>query len=92
MTYDGQLFIEPKPTPPRESIGFADRYHTEPDFFGTCKAFIAIDQPECGVPATVVVQVRTRQVHAFVPLCDKHKAEHDRIAAEIRASRKMPRQ
>lgn len=52
----------------------------------TCKWYVSIDEPECGKPAPYAVLVRGKVTKATVPLCNEHKAEHDRNFAAIRAA------
>jgi hypothetical protein len=55
----------------------------------TCKFYVSPEQPECGVKADALVRTRlTDKTTATVPLCKKHKAEHDRAFAERRAARR----
>lgn len=51
----------------------------------TCKWYVSFEQPECGDPAPYRVLVRGKVTKATVPLCNKHKGEHDRNFAAIRA-------
>lgn len=42
----------------------------------------------CNEDAPYDVTVKTKQVHAIVPLCQKHKAVHDEAGARLRTSKK----
>ena len=39
---------------------------------------------KCGEPAVDTVKVKDRTGVAIVPVCDKHRAEHNRKAAKLR--------
>lgn len=51
---------------------------------GTCKFYVSVTQPECGVEAVTAVPTRTGPVE----LCAKHKAIHDENNARRRMARK----
>lgn len=53
----------------------------------TCKKYVSVAEPECGEPAVAKVKVRTRTGQVLVPLCPRHKAEHDETFARIRTER-----
>lgn len=50
----------------------------------TCKWFVSDDVPECGKPAVAKVKVTGKVTRATVPVCSKHKAEHDENFAKLR--------
>ena len=52
----------------------------------TCKWYVSINEPECNKPAHHKVMVRGKVTRATIPLCDEHKAIHDRNFAAIRAA------
>lgn len=54
----------------------------------TCKWFVSDDVPECGEPAVTKVKVRGKVTQATVPVCRKHKAEHDENFAKLRTGSK----
>jgi hypothetical protein len=47
-----------------------------------------VDGGDCGDTATESVRVRDRTGVARIPVCPKHKAEHHRKAARLRADSK----
>lgn len=65
-----------------------NRTESPPVATETCKFYVSILQPECGVKAPHTVRVRTQAGHVTVPLCDEHKAKHDRAYAEMRNRRR----
>lgn len=46
-----------------------------------------VGDSDCGKPAVVRVRMRDRTGTASVPVCEQHKAEHNRKAAEQRVKR-----
>lgn len=52
----------------------------------TCKWYVSFDKPECGDKAVAKVKVRNRAGQMVVPLCAKHKAQHDETFARARRS------
>lgn len=43
-----------------------------------------VDGEECGERAVATVKVKDRTGVALVPVCNKHRAEHNRKAAKLR--------
>ena len=52
----------------------------------TCRVLLSDSTSECGEPAVAKVTIRGRVTSAQVPVCAKHKAEHNEGFARLRAA------